>query len=499
MSTRHHPPFRSRISDQPFELRITIPLRRHWKETLGTFGLFLCTVVAGFLPLLDLATNTGLYLGEQPLLRIGLGSMFLTVSAFFLYLWLWIVAGREVVIVGYKSLTTRREILGFGIEREFELSRVHRLRYCRYNYEPEMQPNHRPLHAALQLHGWCGDIAFAYDGQTRSFGTELPRDEAKHLIQLIEKRTQKEYVPMPRIVSLIASATEIVCALGLEEQLVGRSHECDYPPSVKKLPAVTKPKFDVAGTSAEIDRRVKETLEQSLSVYHVDAERLRQLKPDAIVTQSHCEVCAVSEKDVERAVAEWTGNRPKVVSLAPNALEDVWTDIRRVGEALGVPERGEELLTTLRKRMAVIAEKTRALRYWPTVVCIEWIEPLMAAGNWMPELITMAGGLHPFGKAGQHAPRLTWEELVEKDPEVIVVLPCGWDAAKARQEMSPLTGKAEWPGLRAVRGNRVYLADGNQYFNRPGPRLVESLEILAELLHPEVFHYGHEGTGWERF
>ena len=276
---------------------------------------------------------------------------------------------------------------------------------------------------------------------------------------------------MPRIVSLIASATEIVCALGFEEQLVGRSHECDYPPSVKKLPAVTKPKFDVEGSSAEIDRRVKETLEQSLSVYHVDADKLRQLKPDVIVTQSHCEVCAVSEKDVQRAIGDWSDAGPRIVSLAPNALEDVWTDIRRVAAALAVPERGEELIAGLRKRMAAIAEGARALRYWPTVACIEWIDPLMAAGNWMPELITMAGGLPPFGKAGQHAPRLTWEELVEKDPEVIVVLPCGWDVARARQDMPALTIKPEWPRLRAVRAGRVFLADGNQYFNRPGPRL----------------------------
>ena len=181
--------------------------------------------------------------------------------------------------------------------------------------------------------------------------------------------------------------------LGFEDRLFGRSHECDFPPSVKKLPAVTEPKFAVEGSSAEIDRRVKETLEQSLSVYYVDTEKLRQLKPDVIVTQSHCEVCAVSEKDVERAIGEWTNGRPKVVALAPNSLEDVWADIRRVAEALAVQERGEELIAALRKRMTAIAEKTRALRSWPTVACIEWIDPLMAAGNWMPELITMAGGL----------------------------------------------------------------------------------------------------------
>jgi len=301
-----------------------------------------------------------------------------------------------------------------------------------------------------------------------------------------------------RIVSLIASATEIVCALGFEERLVGRSHECDFPASVKRLPVCTEPKLNPERPSHEIDRDVKHILQQGLSVYRVRADILQQLQPDLIVTQAQCEVCAVSLRDVEDALCQWMGSRPRILSLAPNALADVWADMERVGEALGVPERATELVGRLKQRMATIADKARRLPERPTVACIEWIEPLMASGNWMPELVEMAGGVNLFGEAGKHAPWMTWDELREKDPEVILVLPCGFDLGRTQQEMPALTGKAEWSRLRAFRSGRVYLTDGNQYFNRPGPRLAESLEILAEILHPEAFYFGHDGTGWER-
>lgn len=301
---------------------------------------------------------------------------------------------------------------------------------------------------------------------------------------------------MPRIVSLIASATEIVCALGFEDQLVGRSHECDYPTGVARLPVCTEPRFNVHGTSAEIDARVKAILQNALSVYRVDAEKLRELRPDVIVTQSHCEVCAVSEKDVQQAVCDWIDSQPRIESLAPNALADIWASIRQVAKALGAPGQGEDVVQRLQSRMSDIATAARGLAPRPAVACIEWIEPLMAAGNWMPELVEMAGGVNLFGAAGKHSPRMTWEQLVERDPDVIVALPCGWDIAKTRQEIAVLQHKPEWPRLKAVREQRVYLTDGNQYFNRPGPRLVESLEILAEVLHPAVFRFGHGGKGW---
>ncbi len=303
----------------------------------------------------------------------------------------------------------------------------------------------------------------------------------------------------PRIVSLIASATEIVCALGFADQLVGRSHECDYPPAVKNLPRLTSPKFSVEGNSDEIDRLVKAGAQEALSVYHVDAAALEALRPTHIITQTQCEVCAVSLKDVEAAVCEMVSTRPLIVSLEPNALADVWKDIRRVAEALDATERAEALISTLQQRMEDIRRRAETLSDRPRVACVEWIEPLMAAGNWMPELVEMAGGINLFGEAGKHSPWMTWEALIAKDPDVLFVSPCGFDIARTVTEMRWLRDKTEWDQLSAVQAGRVYVADGNQYFHRPGPRLMESLEILAEMLHPNEFHYGHEGAGWIRF
>jgi iron complex transport system substrate-binding protein len=301
---------------------------------------------------------------------------------------------------------------------------------------------------------------------------------------------------MLRIVSLIASATEIICALGFEEQLVGRSHECDFPESVRRLPVCTEPKFNVSGSSGEIDRRVKQTLQESLSVYRVDEAKLKDLRPDVIVTQSHCEVCAVSARDIEEAVSRWLEALPRIVSLSPNSLADVWKNILQVAEVLNVPEHGEKLVDRLQRRMAAIALKAAALSPRPTVACLEWIDPLMAAGNWMPGLVEMAGGTNLFGEAGKHSPHMSWEDLRAKDPDVIVALPCGFDIYRSRQDMPVLIAKPGWSELTAVKKRTVFLADGNQYFNRPGPRLVESLEILAELLRPAIFRFGHEGSGW---
>lgn len=300
-----------------------------------------------------------------------------------------------------------------------------------------------------------------------------------------------------RLVSLIPSSTEIVCALGAQGRLVGRSHECDYPEAVRRLAVCTEPKFSPDGSSYEIDQRVKAILHQALSVYRVHGDVLKELRPDVIITQAQCEVCAVSLREVEEAVAEWVGSWPQVISLEPRTLADVWAGIQRVAEVLRVPERGAELVKGLKQRVFAIAATARTLSPGSTVACIEWIEPLMAAGNWMPELVEMAGGINLFGEAGKHSPWMTWEDLVQKDPNVIVVLPCGFGIKRTREEMPALTRKPEWSRLQAVRSGRVYLTDGNQYFNRPGPRLVESLEILAEILHPQAFRFGHEGTGWE--
>lgn len=301
----------------------------------------------------------------------------------------------------------------------------------------------------------------------------------------------------PRIVSLIPSSTEIVCALGFEANLVGRSHECDFPKTVTRLPPLTAPKFPVEGTSYEIDQRVKAILQEGLSVYRVDAEGLSALRPDVIVTQSQCEVCAVSLRDVEAAVCHLVASRPHIVSLEPNGLADLFADIARVATALSAEERGRELTTTMQARLQAIAARTAELPR-PSVACIEWIEPLMAAGNWMPELVELAGGVNLFGEAGRHSPWMTFETLAERDPDVIVVLPCGFDIPRTAVEMPPLLRQPGWNKLSAVRSGRVFITDGNQYFNRPGPRVVESLEILAELFHPAQFAARHHGTGWRR-
>src|SRR5260370_19529104 len=292
---------------------------------------------------------------------------------------------------------------------------------------------------------------------------------------------------MPRIVSLIASATEIVCGLGFEDHLVGRSHECDFPESVKRLPVVTRPKFDPDGTSYEIDQRVKAIVQESLSVYRVDGEMLRALEPDVIVTQAHCEGCAVSLREVERTVCAWLRTCPQLVWLSPNALADVWEDIERVAVELGALDRGRELVGRLQKQTTAISQRAKTLAARPTVACIEWLEPLMAAGNWMPELVELAGGVNLLGEAGKHSPWMTWEQLVVADPDVIVLLPCGFDIARTRRDLHVLTGRPEWPRLKAGRDGSAVVADGHQFFNRPGPRLLESLETVAEPRQPEAF------------
>ncbi len=288
----------------------------------------------------------------------------------------------------------------------------------------------------------------------------------------------------PRIVSLLPSATEIVCALGYESALVGRSHECDFPPGIERLPVCTESKVHGALTSEEIHARVEEILRHDLSVYRVDAELLRELAPTHIVTQVQCEVCAVSLRDVEAAIADWSGLAPRIVPLNPQTLDDVFADIRRTAASLETS--AEPLITRMQLSMdACVAN----VAHKPRVATIEWLSPLMTAGNWMPEMIEMAGGINLFGERGKHSPWLEWDALVEADPDVVLILPCGFGIAEIERDFRG------WPELRAD----IFLLDGNQYFNRPGPRLVESLQILAEVLHPERFSFGFEGKAWKRW
>jgi len=283
-----------------------------------------------------------------------------------------------------------------------------------------------------------------------------------------------------RIVSLIASATEIVFELGLGEFLVGRSHECDFPLAVLDLPCCTRPRFDCSGNSSEIDLLVKQSLRDALSIYEVFDDVLQALQPTHIITQTQCEVCAVSLRDVERSVASRLKSCPKIISLSPNSLADIWDDFRRVADGVGI--NAEPTITKLLLRAATVTESVpQGPR--PRVACIEWLEPLMAAGNWVPELVELAGGENLFGNAGEHSPWMTWEELLATDPDIIIAMPCGFSIERTLPEMHWLTERPGYCNLRAVQNARVYVADGNQYFNRPGPRVVESLEILAEIFH----------------
>ena len=304
---------------------------------------------------------------------------------------------------------------------------------------------------------------------------------------------------MTRIVSLIASATEIVHALEMGAHQVGRSHECDFPDSVLSLPICTAPTFPISGNSQEIDNRVKETLRKALSVYEVFDKVLEQLQPTHIITQSQCEVCAVSLREVEEAVGKRLTCRPTVVSLQPDGLNEVWQDMGLVAFSLGIEAKGAELVESLSQQMDEISGRAQATSQRPRVACVEWLEPLMAAGNWMPELVEMAGGENLLGESGKHSSWMSWEELSQSDPDILVVLPCGFDMKRTREEMYWLTDRSEWSSLKAVQKGRVYVTDGHQYFNRPGPRLVESLQILAEIIHPEVFDADFEDIGWQRF
>ena len=304
-----------------------------------------------------------------------------------------------------------------------------------------------------------------------------------------------------RILSLIASATEIVCALGFRNRLVGRSHECDYPPDVAALPEATAPQFDVNASSREIDRQVKALVGEAealhaLGVYEVVPGILRNLRPTHIVTQTQCEVCAVSKRDVDAAVAATAGCHAEIVSLQPNRLAEVWEDIARVAAAFGARTAGERLVSRLRRRVRTVADAARDAPSKPTVAAIEWIDPLMAVGNWMPELIELAGGRCLFGVAGRHSPWMNFDELLEADPDLILLSPCGFGIERTLQDMPLLSARPGWGSLRAVRSGRVFVCDGNQYFNRPGPRLADTVEILAEILHPERFESRYRGTGW---
>lgn len=303
-----------------------------------------------------------------------------------------------------------------------------------------------------------------------------------------------------RIVSLLPSLTEVAVALGFEENLVGRSHECDYPDSVKTLPVCSEPTYSIteAANSSDINQSVNELLKQGLSVYRIDEEKLRLLNPDVILTQDHCEVCAVSFQEVEDAVNNYLGKETTVISVSPTDLTSVKESFRTVADALGVSQKGEQLIAEMNQRFENIQQRVRG-RKKLSVAAVEWIDPLMTAGNWMPELIDIAGGQSLLARAGEHSPPVDWKKITEADPDLLLIVPCGYKINQTVKEMESLTSKPGWNSLTSVQDNSVYILDGHNYFNRPGPRLADSAEILAEILHPADFNFGFENSGWKHW
>lgn len=301
-----------------------------------------------------------------------------------------------------------------------------------------------------------------------------------------------------RIVSLLPSATEIVYALGLGDALVGVTHECDYPIAARAKPVVTRSLFDHSdATSEEIDDAVRGQLRDGLSLYALDRDMLAELRPDIILTQALCDVCAVSFDAVCEVTAQFEGVAPKVLSLEPTSLDDILATMMVVGRATGAEQRAQQLQAELRARIAQVRERAAAIPVRPRVACLEWVDPPYGPGHWLPEMIALAGGTPGLGEAGADSRRITWGDVIAFAPEVIVVTPCGFDLERtAAEALRVLPHRTGWEALPAVRNGHVYVVDGNTYYSRPGPRIVDSLELLAELIHPVQFAGWGPANAW---
>jgi iron complex transport system substrate-binding protein len=290
-----------------------------------------------------------------------------------------------------------------------------------------------------------------------------------------------------RICTLLPSATEIAFALGLGDEVVGVTHECDYPPEARKRRVVVRSAIDPSRcTSGEIDRAVSERIGARQSLYTLDLESFQTVEPDFVITQDLCEVCALDLNEVERA-AETLPRRPKIVSLAPSKLADVFGDIETVGEVAGRKADAAALIGELKRRVERVRETAVRSNTRPRVACIEWVDPIYPAGHWVPEMVEIAGGVDGLGEKGEPARATSWDNVRSYAPEVVVLMPCGFGVERASAEASLLYGLGGWSELPAVKSASVYAVDGSAYFNRPGPRLVDGIEILAALIHPGKF------------
>ena len=292
-----------------------------------------------------------------------------------------------------------------------------------------------------------------------------------------------------RICSLLPSATEILYALGLGDSVVGVTHECDHPAEAARKPRLIRPRVDPSAPAAEVDRQVKELLARGESIYFVDDVLFHSLAPDLVVTQDLCHVCAASPDDLAAVLARME-NAPRVLSLTPHTLADVWEDIRRVGQATAHSREAEKLANGREERVAAVAAKVCGASSRPRVLCLEWLDPPYCGGHWVPEMVELGGGVDVLGRAGKPSYELSWEEILKTQPDVIVVMPCGYNLAHAVEGFQKAPFPSGWNQLPAVRAGRLFAVDASSYFSRPGPRLADGVAVLAEILHAELGHTG---------
>lgn len=294
-----------------------------------------------------------------------------------------------------------------------------------------------------------------------------------------------------RIVSLLPAATEWICAFGAGGELVGRSHACTYPPAVKKVPVVTGTRLEPSSDAQQVDQTIKERLNKGLSIYNVDLKKVKQLAPDLIITQDQCEVCGVSLSLVEKDLQKWMKDEAQLLSVAPRTLKEVLDSALRIGQAVDrlpaamkVIGGAEKQLQRFLNRLGVQRDGSLKDKKRPTVAAIEWLKPLMVAGHWMPDVIEKAGGTPLLSKDGKPSRSLDWKELVQADPDVLAIMPCGYTLAQTQKNLHYCTEHPLWQKLRAVDEGRVFVFDGDAYYNRPGPRLYRSVQLMGQALHP---------------
>jgi iron complex transport system substrate-binding protein len=305
-------------------------------------------------------------------------------------------------------------------------------------------------------------------------------------------------VPRRRIISFLPSATEMAFALGLGEDLVGVTHECDFPPEAKSKPAVVHPVLPIDQmTQREIDEAASQRLRDGLSLYAIDEDLVRELAPDLIITQNLCEVCAPSGNEVGDLLAGLP-TKPEILWMTPRSLTEIEGNIRGLGAAAGRSREAERLIAAGRARLHAIEAVTRGINHRPRVFCMEWLDPVFCGGHWMPEMVKIAGGVDSLSRDGTDSVRIPWEEVLTWAPEVLVVAPCGFGLDKVVGDAERLASYPGWADLPAVRGGKVYAVDANAYFARPGPRIVDGTELLAHLIHPELFASPGAGGGYER-